>query len=141
MPDKERTIGTIVGEELWSKWVWIGDASMYLAIKGLDNKSKMKFEEMGGYVLMGTLGRAVVEYARDMDAFDGIDTKTREAFIGVVKPLVGALLAGIGAMVMPRYYRGSPFEVFKEGSLIYLVSDGFSLKFEGWLQAKEKKKK
>lgn len=120
--------GTAISNEVFVNGSWISDGIVYASIKGLDSKTSMKFKEGGGYVLMGLLGRALVEYA---DTTDNLSTTVQDGWIDPfkcqLKPLVSAVLAATGA-AFTGAYGGSPFSIFKEGVVIYLVSDAIIMK-------------
>ena len=125
-----RSFASILTKDLFTKWYPVADATMYVAIKGLDNKTAVKFEEMGGYAIAGTIGRVLVDYLEANESLGTMSPETTIALKCLTKPIVSAILAALGSMAIPKAYSGrSPFYIFKEGVVIYLLADGVAVKF------------
>ena len=127
---EQKRFSTIAMNQVFSSMTPVTDAGMYITIAGIDPAHSVRFQTAGGYALSGVLGRSLYKYAELNNSLDTMSYSTSVAIKCLVRPIISALIATMGSMVIPGAYGGAPFEVFKTGSLIYLLSDGLSIKWD-----------
>ena len=116
--------GGFIMDQIFTEYVFVSDAVAYVVIKAVDQKTAIKWKEMGGYLLMGVLGRALIAYANTNGYFADM-----KGFDCQLQPLVCGAMAAIGDFAT-NMYTGGNFNVFVNGTVIYLISDVVRLKYQ-----------
>jgi hypothetical protein len=132
--DAKKEFGNIFWYELGSGLGPASDFGVYVAFKGFDTKTAIKFEEAGGFVLSSLVGKTLAQYAISNDTLTS-DASYQSAIKCAIAPVLSGIVAATGKMVMPGWYNGNPFEIFVEGAMITLLSNAITI---AWKVEKKK---